>query len=119
MEFSKNKLFMAFIIITVIKIILSLLVSTPTIYTDEYIYMKLAQSLYQNLELSIHNISVSIYPPLYSLILSLSYVFEDASLAYIGINKHAGEDIGLFDTVITSNDQIENQSKYAKQKTHI
>jgi len=45
--------------------------------------------------------------------------YEDASLAYIGINKHAGEDIGLFDTVITSNDQIENQSKYAKQKTHI
>ncbi|MFA6376156.1 MAG: hypothetical protein WCX69_02010 [Candidatus Paceibacterota bacterium] len=30
--------------------------------------------------------------------------FEDASLAYAGINKHEGEDIGLFDTVITPKD---------------
>lgn len=28
--------------------------------------------------------------------------YEDASLSYTGINKHAGEDIGLYDTVITS-----------------
>ncbi len=27
--------------------------------------------------------------------------YEDASLEYIGINKHAGEDIGLFDTVLS------------------
>lgn len=27
--------------------------------------------------------------------------YEDASLCYTGINKHEGEDIGLFDTVIT------------------
>ncbi len=30
--------------------------------------------------------------------------YEDASLEYIGINKHAGEDIGLFDTVISRDD---------------
>lgn len=30
--------------------------------------------------------------------------YEDASLIYVGINKHEGEDIGLFDTVITSSD---------------
>ena len=27
--------------------------------------------------------------------------YEDASLEYIGINKHEGEDVGLFDTVIS------------------
>lgn len=27
--------------------------------------------------------------------------YEDASLEYIGINKHSGEDVGLFDTVLT------------------
>lgn len=27
--------------------------------------------------------------------------YEDASLEYIGINKHAGEDVGLYDTVIS------------------
>ena len=26
--------------------------------------------------------------------------YEDASLEYIGINRHEGEDIGLFDTVL-------------------
>ena len=30
--------------------------------------------------------------------------YEDASLEYIGINRHMGEDIGLFDTVISRKD---------------
>lgn len=30
--------------------------------------------------------------------------YEDASLEYVGINKHAGEDIGLYDTVISDED---------------
>ncbi|OGR80965.1 MAG: restriction endonuclease [Elusimicrobia bacterium RIFCSPLOWO2_02_FULL_39_32] len=30
--------------------------------------------------------------------------YEDSSLAYIGINKHEGEDIGLYDTVLKSED---------------
>jgi len=28
--------------------------------------------------------------------------YEDSSLKYIGINKHEGEDVGLYDTVITN-----------------
>jgi len=30
--------------------------------------------------------------------------YEDTSLAYIGINKHEGEDVGLFDTVLSPDD---------------
>ena len=30
--------------------------------------------------------------------------YEDASLSYTGIDKHEGEDIGLYDTVITRTD---------------
>lgn len=33
--------------------------------------------------------------------------YEDASLIYTGINKHEGEDIGLYDTVITRKDAAE------------
>lgn len=33
--------------------------------------------------------------------------YEDASLSYTGINKHKGEDVGLFDTVINSDDFVE------------
>jgi hypothetical protein len=30
--------------------------------------------------------------------------YEDASLEYIGISKHKGEDIGLYDTVLSRKD---------------
>ena len=30
--------------------------------------------------------------------------YEDASLIYVGINKHEGENIGLYDTVLNAND---------------
>ena len=30
--------------------------------------------------------------------------YEDASLAYVGIDCHAGEAVGLFDTVLSSSD---------------
>ncbi len=33
--------------------------------------------------------------------------YEDASLSYTGINKHSGEDIGLFDTTISSDEFIQ------------
>ncbi len=33
--------------------------------------------------------------------------YEDASLEYTGINKHEGQDVGLWDTVITRNDYEE------------
>ncbi|MDR3260909.1 MAG: restriction endonuclease, partial [Tannerella sp.] len=33
--------------------------------------------------------------------------YEDASLEYIGINKHEGEDIGLYDTVLSEQDYNE------------
>jgi hypothetical protein len=33
--------------------------------------------------------------------------YEDARLVYSGIDKHAGEDIGLYDTVLSSNDYHE------------
>jgi hypothetical protein len=33
--------------------------------------------------------------------------YEDASLSYTGINKHSGEDVGLFDTTITSDEFVQ------------
>lgn len=34
--------------------------------------------------------------------------YEDSSLVYMGINKHEGEDVGLFDTVVSSKDYDES-----------
>lgn len=33
--------------------------------------------------------------------------YEDASLEYIGINKHEGEVVGLYDTVLSADDYIQ------------
>ena len=33
--------------------------------------------------------------------------YEDSSLAYVGINKHEGEDIGLYDTIVKKDDYEE------------
>ena len=30
--------------------------------------------------------------------------YEDASLVYVGVNKHEGEDVGLYDTVLDSDE---------------
>ena len=30
--------------------------------------------------------------------------YEDGSLVYAGVNKHANEDVGLFDTVISASE---------------
>jgi hypothetical protein len=41
--------------------------------------------------------------------------YEDSSLVYTGINKHEGEDMGLYDTVLKSDDYrrvVENMSEY-------
>jgi hypothetical protein len=40
--------------------------------------------------------------------------YEDASLEYIGINRHEGEDIGLFDTVLSRQDYEESFENIAK-----
>lgn len=43
--------------------------------------------------------------------------YEDASLVYTGINRHEGEDIGLYDTVISKkehNQTFEDTSEYKK-----
>jgi hypothetical protein len=34
--------------------------------------------------------------------------YEDASLSYVGINKHAGQAIGLYDTVLSRKEYEES-----------
>jgi len=40
--------------------------------------------------------------------------YEDASLEYIGINRHEGEDVGLYDTVLSRQDYEESFENIAK-----
>ncbi len=78
-----KKLLIITLILIVIKVLFSLLVSTPTIYSDEFIYIKNAQSFFQNMEISLNGLKTAIYPPLYSILLSLSFIFQNVNIAYI------------------------------------
>ena len=50
--------------------------------------------------------------------------YEDASLEYIGINKHADDDVGLYDTVISADEfkqdfiDIDSFGKTLRLKEH-
>lgn len=41
--------------------------------------------------------------------------YEDASLSYAGLNRHEGEDIGLYDTVLSSSDYRQTFENHAAQ----
>ena len=46
--------------------------------------------------------------------------YEDASLSYTGINKHEGDDVGLYDTVLSPGDyhaSFVNEAEEAYQGT--
>ena len=43
--------------------------------------------------------------------------YEDASLVYVGVNKHEGEDVGLYDTVLSATEysgEVENVAALRK-----
>ena len=44
--------------------------------------------------------------------------YEDSSLVYIGVNKHEGEDVGLYDTVLSSKDYRAAFENVAKQASN-
>lgn len=75
-------LFLIFAALALVKLALSFFVVTPTIYSDEYLYAKLARSLMVDGTYAVHGISVNSYPPLYPLLLSLAYLFQDMSVVY-------------------------------------
>jgi hypothetical protein len=76
-----------FILIVILKIVLSTAVTSPGVFTDEYLYSKMAQSVFQEGNLDIHgNQDVQKYLPLYPAILSLAYFFSDPFVAIKIIN---------------------------------
>ena len=44
--------------------------------------------------------------------------YDDASLAYVGINKHEGEGLGLYDTVLSATDLRATFVNVAGRPTH-
>ena len=72
-----------YLVFVVIKFLLSLLVPAPSIFSDEYLYAKLARSFFYSANFNVHDIPQHTYPPLYTMLLSVSYIFSDMKIVYI------------------------------------
>lgn len=74
--------FCLILILIVVKVLLSAFVPAPSQFSDEYIYSKLARSFFNEQTLAVHGQADDIYPPLYPIVLSPTYVFSDMQQVY-------------------------------------
>jgi len=77
-----KQILLFYLIIVFLKILISSFIPTPIAFSDEYIYMKLARSFFFDFNFSVHGNLVNIYPPLYPVLLSISYLFNDITVVY-------------------------------------
>jgi hypothetical protein len=68
--------------LVILKIILSVFVTSPSIFGDEYIYTKLATNFLHNGEFMYHGETLSKYPFLYSLFLSPATIFANMEVVF-------------------------------------
>jgi len=89
-KFFKSELYFIltlYILSVIFKIILAFLFALPTpiTYFDEIIYAKGAESFINSANLAFQGESINIFPPLYSIIISLAYLLKDPHAAYFAI----------------------------------
>ena len=77
-----KQILLFYLVIVLFKILLSSFILSPSAFSDEYIYMKMARSFFFDFNFNVHNLVVDIYPPLYSMLLSITYIFNDMNIAY-------------------------------------
>lgn len=67
------------------KLILALFIPAPSALSDDYIYVKMSQGFFDSFSLSVHGIPSNLYPPLYPIVLSASYIFHDMRIVYFSM----------------------------------
>src|SRR3989344_6574796 len=66
-----------------LKVLLVSIIPAPSAFSDSYIYSKMAESFFNSGEFSIHGVFTSLFPPLYPIILSISYIFKDMEKVFL------------------------------------
>ncbi len=77
----QRNLIFAYLLLVFVKILLSCFILAPSAFSDYYSYAKTAESFFENFELKVHD-SLYTRPPLYPIILSPAYLFEDREIVY-------------------------------------
>ncbi|MAG77813.1 hypothetical protein CL616_00445, partial [archaeon] len=84
-----KKLLFLYLILVGVKIFLTSLISVPSIYGDEYLYVKMARSFFENFTFELHGVPASKYPPLFAILISPFYFLGNMFYVYFGIKVFA------------------------------
>ena len=71
-----------YLLIVLTKIALSLFINNPSIFSDEFFYFKMGETIMHGNSLIVHGFPAIQYPPLYSIVTSLAHLFSSQLLAY-------------------------------------
>ncbi len=82
MASTAKKLLGIYFLLVLVKLAFVFFISSPTVFSDEYVYAKTAWSIFHGEGISVHGIPTVSYPPMYSLVLSITYLAHDMGLVY-------------------------------------
>ena len=79
---SWKKILIVYFVLVGVKVVLSLFVVAPSVFSDEYVFSKLARSVFVDQEFTVHSIAPNQQFPLYPIMLSLTYLAADMEVIY-------------------------------------
>ncbi len=77
-----SKLVLLFVLLVIVKTLLVSFVLAPSSPSDDYAYAKMALSFFNDGTFSVHGVPTNQYPPLYPIMLSLSYLVDDMRITF-------------------------------------
>jgi hypothetical protein len=78
----KRAVLLIYLGIVLIKVLLSFQIPSPFIFSDEVVYEKMAQSFFDSGRFLIYGLPSEIYPPLYPIAISGTYLLGDITIVY-------------------------------------
>src|SRR3989344_5763985 len=82
MDKTAKKLLIIYGTLIFVKILVSLLVNRPSVFSDGFFYFKMAASFFNSHNFLVNGFSVTQYPPLYPIIISIANIAKDAFINY-------------------------------------
>ncbi len=78
-------LIILYVALVLAKILMSSFIPMTNAFSDDYQYLKVARSFFFNQNFQVHGVNVYQFPPLYPILISISYIFKNSSYVYFFI----------------------------------
>tara|TARA_Y100000034_G_scaffold134260_1_gene202175 strand:- start:93 stop:1769 length:1677 start_codon:yes stop_codon:yes gene_type:complete len=77
-----KKLLLLFVLFVAVKTLLSYFIPSPSAFSDEYLYARMARNLLYNGSLSVHGMLSPQISPLYPSLISIAYIFKNMEIVF-------------------------------------